>query len=60
MPGGLAANSDGNSTAVIAVMGLAGIFLPDPAGRAFLLVSIVGAVLGSWLARWLSTKVPTR
>ncbi|HEX7240551.1 MAG TPA: tetratricopeptide repeat protein, partial [Longimicrobiaceae bacterium] len=45
-------------TAVLAVVGLLAVLLPSLAGGVLLLVTIVGAALGSWIARWLASVQP--
>lgn len=50
----------GAYTAVVALFGLGGVILAGNAGALLLVASILGAVLGSWLARWLVAVVPKR
>jgi hypothetical protein len=47
-------------TTAIALVGLAGVLLPESDRAPLLVASVLGSVLGSWLARWLSGKVPAR
>ncbi|HEU4557962.1 MAG TPA: tetratricopeptide repeat protein, partial [Longimicrobium sp.] len=47
-------------TGLVAVAAVLAVALPRPAADTFFLVAIIGAVLGSWLSRWLASIVPAR
>ncbi len=50
----------GGYTAALAAFAVAAALLPDPAGGIVFLIMLLCAALGSWLARWLETAVPSR
>ena len=45
---------------VIALCGIAGVIVPDPLSGTLLVICLLGAVIGSWLARFLASRVPAR
>lgn len=50
----------GTYTAVVASLGVLGAVLPEGPGSVLLVVALLGAALGSWVARWLASVVPAR
>jgi hypothetical protein len=45
---------------VIVLCGIAGVIVPAPLGGTLLVICVLGAVIGSWLARFLASRVPAR
>ncbi len=50
----------GVASGVVAAAGSVSVLFPGDAGAPFLVASLVGSVLGSWIARGLATVVPAR